>query len=160
MTQQAGGHNSHVSWLEDIEYRKEFGSESAKLEIAAALVRARERANITQSALAELAGTSQAYIAKLESGDANPTVGNIGRLFACMWQKPGIEPTPMAPSTPAGPVRDLSDSGAGVQYAGAYAPPSAYPNSGSSSSSPAVSSDGAAARAAVAGRGRRPMSAS
>ena len=102
MTQQVGGHDSHVLWLEDIEYRKEFGSESAKLEIAAALVRARELVNMTQSALAELVGTSQAYIARLERGDANPTIGNIGRLFACMWLKPAIEPTPIKPYTSSG----------------------------------------------------------
>ena len=84
MTQRTDGHDSHLSWLQDIEYRKEFGAEGAKLEIAAALVRARELAGMTQSALAELAGTSQAYIARLESGDANPTIGNVARLFACI----------------------------------------------------------------------------
>ena len=98
MSQQSNGHDSHAIWLEDIEYRQEFGSESAKLETAAALVRARERMSLTQSALANRAGTSQAYIAKLERGDANPTIGNIGRLFACMWLKPSIEPTLLDPS--------------------------------------------------------------
>ena len=124
MTQQVGGHDSHVLWLEDIEYRKEFGSESAKLEIAAALVRARELVNMTQSALAELVGTSQAYIARLERGDANPTIGNIGRLFACMWLKPAIEPTPMEPFTSIESVmiQNLSDSEASVDYSGAYTP--------------------------------------
>ena len=98
MSQQSNGHDSHAIWLEDIEYRQEFGSESAKLEMAAALVRARERMSLTQSALANRAGTSQAYIARLERGDANPTIGNIGRLFACMWLKPSIEPTLLDPS--------------------------------------------------------------
>ena len=97
MTQQGSGHDSHSLWLKDIEYRREFGSESAKLEVAAALVRAREMMGLTQSALAELAGTSQAYIAKLERGDANPTIGNIGRLYGCMWLKPSIEATSMEP---------------------------------------------------------------
>ena len=100
MSQQSNGHDSHAFWLEDIEYRQEFGSESAKLEMAAALVRARERMSLTQSALANRAGTSQAYIARLERGDANPTIGNIGRLFACMWLKPSIEPTLLDPSKP------------------------------------------------------------
>ena len=82
--------DSHTAWLEDIEYRREYGSEGAKLEIATALATARKNAGITQVELAELAGVSQAYIAKLESGDANPSIGNIGRLFACMWLKPCI----------------------------------------------------------------------
>ncbi len=100
MTQKGSGHDSHSLWLQDIEYRREFGSESAKLEMAAALVRAREMMGLTQSALAELAGTSQAYIAKLERGDANPTIGNIGRLYGCMWLKPSIEATSMEPVAP------------------------------------------------------------
>ena len=82
--------DSHTAWLEDVEYRREYGSEIAKLEIATALVAARRKAGMTQVGLAELAGVSQAYIAKLESGDANPSIGNIGRLFACMWFKPCI----------------------------------------------------------------------
>ena len=98
MAQQSDGHDSHVSWLDDAEYREEFGSETAKMEMAAALVRAREFTKVTQSALAESAATSQAYIAKLEKGDANPTIGNIGRLFACMWLKPRIEFTLLDPS--------------------------------------------------------------
>ena len=64
--------DSHQEWLEDIEYRQEFGSESAKLEIAVALAAARKTAGVTQAGLAELAEVSQAYIAKLESGNANP----------------------------------------------------------------------------------------
>ena len=82
--------DSHDAWLEDVEYRKEFGSESAKLEIAVALAAARKKAGVTQAKLAELAEVSQAYIAKLESGEANPSIGNIGQLFACMWLKPSI----------------------------------------------------------------------
>ena len=124
MTQQVGGHDSHVSWLEDIEYRKEFGAESAKLEIAAALAQARELAGVTQSALADLAGTSQAYIAKLESGDANPTIGNIARLFACMWLKLEIKPMQMERfiSTEAVPAQNLRAAEAGVDYFGGSAP--------------------------------------
>ena len=82
--------DSHDVWLEDIEYRREYGSESSKLNMATALAAARKTAGITQTDLAELAGVSQAYIAKLERGDANPSIGNIGRLFACMWFRPFI----------------------------------------------------------------------
>ena len=127
MTQRAGSHDTHASWLEDIEYRREFGSESAKLAMAAALVRARELANMTQSALAELAGTSQAYIAKLESGDANPTIGNIGRLLACMWLRAAIEPARMEPFTYMEPVpaQDMRAAEARGDYFGDSAPSAA-----------------------------------
>lgn len=99
MNPNIDGHDSHIEWLEDVEYRKEFGSECAKLEIAAALVRARDAMKITQSELAGLVGTSQAYIARLERGDANPTIGNVGRLFACMWLKPTVDHSLLESST-------------------------------------------------------------
>lgn len=102
--------DSHAEWLQDIEYRQEFGSESAKLAVAAALARAREAAGITQSALAERAGVSQAYIAKLERGDANPTIGHVGRLLACMWFKPSLAVTPMGPPASLQPVHVESES--------------------------------------------------
>ena len=128
MTQQSEGHDSHTLWLKDIEYRKEFGSESAKIEMAAALVHAREVMNMTQAALAERAGTSQAYIARLERGDANPTIGNIGRLFACMWLKPSIEPTPMEPfeSLESIIIENLSTSEASVDYSQPFVPADSY----------------------------------
>ena len=122
MTQQSGSHDSHPVWLEDIDYRKEFGSEGAKLEIAAELVNAREMMKMTQSALAEQAGTSQAYIARLERGDANPTIGNIGRLFACMWLKPRIKPIPMEPfeSFESVVMQNISDSEIRVDFSKDY----------------------------------------
>ncbi len=86
-------------WLQDIEYRKAFGAESVKIEVAAALADARKIAGMTQSMLAERAGVSQEYIAKLERGDANPTVGNIGRMFACMWLNLSFSIAPMKPLT-------------------------------------------------------------
>ena len=94
----------HTAWLEDVEYRREYGSEGAKLEVATALAAARKSAGMTQVELAELAGVSQAYIAKLESGDANPSIGNIGRLFACMWLKPCISYGEMNPAASLGCV--------------------------------------------------------
>ncbi len=90
--------DSHATWLNDIEYREEYGSETAKLNMAASFLMGREAMGFTQSKLAKRAGTSQAYIAKLERGDANPTIGNVGRLFGCMWLKPSIVPTLLVPS--------------------------------------------------------------
>ena len=90
-------HDSHQAWLHDIEYRRAFGAENAKLEVATALADAREVVGATQATLAERAGVSQAYIAKLESGEANPTVGQVGRLFACIWSRPVITTEPLVP---------------------------------------------------------------
>ena len=98
MTREDNAPDSHATWLNDIEYREEYVSETAKLETAAAFLIGREAMDLTQSKLAKRAGTSQAYIAKLERGDANPTIGNVGRLFGCMWLKPSIVPTLLVPS--------------------------------------------------------------
>ena len=84
-----------VGRLEDLEYRREYGAESAKLETAVAFARARENAGHTQAAVAQRAGVSQAYIAKLERGDANPTVGQLGRMLAVIWSHLRIDCEPL-----------------------------------------------------------------
>ena len=98
MNRQSRVTDSHESWLNDIEYRRGYGAEAAKLEMAASLLYGREAMDMTQSRLAQRAGVSQAYIAKLEGGDANPTIGNVGQLFASMWLKPSISPALLVPS--------------------------------------------------------------
>jgi transcriptional regulator with XRE-family HTH domain len=84
-------------WLEDLEIRAEYGSATFKYDIAAALVAARKMKNLTQAALANIAGVSQAYIAKLESGEANPTIGRIGAILASIWLKSEINLQPIVP---------------------------------------------------------------
>jgi transcriptional regulator with XRE-family HTH domain len=87
--------DSHQTWLHDEEYRKEFGAESTKMETATLLATARTLTNVTQTALADKAGVSQAYIAKLERGDANPTVGHLGHLLASIWMTLEMRPVPL-----------------------------------------------------------------
>ena len=68
--------------LKNIEYAKLYGSEDAKTGLAITLSRARRNLNMTQKQFAEKLEKSQPYIAKLESGDANPTIGAIGSMLA------------------------------------------------------------------------------
>lgn len=70
--------------LQDPEYVKLYGAEEAKAEFAVILARARRRSGMTQTELAERLGLSQPYIAKLERGDANPTLGTAGTLLAVL----------------------------------------------------------------------------
>jgi ribosome-binding protein aMBF1 (putative translation factor) len=70
--------------LSDSEFAKEFGAELAKSEVAIALTHARLTCDITQIDLANKLGTNQSYIAKLERGDANPTIGMVGKVLASM----------------------------------------------------------------------------
>jgi len=68
--------------LRDPEFAKMFGAAQAKSNFALTLARARERLGLTQKELADKAEVSQAYIAKLEGGEANPTLERIGTLLA------------------------------------------------------------------------------
>lgn len=56
---------------------------------------AREEAGLTQGALAQLAGTSQAAIAGYESGARQPTLPTLYRILRCAGFEPRIrlEPT-------------------------------------------------------------------
>ena len=68
--------------LKNTEYAKLYGSEDAKTSLAITLSKARHKLNMTQKTFAEKLGKSQPYIAKLESGAANPTIGAIGSMLA------------------------------------------------------------------------------
>ncbi|MDO8635798.1 MAG: helix-turn-helix domain-containing protein [Dehalococcoidia bacterium] len=70
--------------LRDPEFAKLYGAADAKSEFAIALARARDKAGVTQKELADRLGVSQAYIAKLSAGDANPTLGAVGRMLAAL----------------------------------------------------------------------------
>jgi len=81
--------------LRDRERRCGFGAEGVKIALAFALVDARECAGMTRAELAEASGVSEAYISKLESGDANPAIGKVGEIFAAMWMKPTVGFAPL-----------------------------------------------------------------
>lgn len=68
--------------LEDKDFAEEYGENIAKAEIAVTVSQARRSRKLTQEDLAKILGASQSYIAKLEGGDANPTIGNIGKILA------------------------------------------------------------------------------
>jgi transcriptional regulator with XRE-family HTH domain len=70
--------------LRDPEYVRLYGASDAKAEIAITLAEARNTARKTQKELAEAMGLSQPYVAKLEGGEANPTIGTIGSLLAVL----------------------------------------------------------------------------
>ena len=86
--------------IQNPEMRAEFGAEGIRLSFAFALIHARESVGMTQVELAEICGVSQAYISKLESGEANPTIGKIGSIFAAMWMEPTIGFGPLLPERP------------------------------------------------------------
>ena len=70
--------------LKNPEFVKQYGSEAAKNKIGITLFNIRKRMNLTQKELSNKLGISQPYIAKLESGEANPTVGSVGEILAVL----------------------------------------------------------------------------
>lgn len=81
--------------LSDSEFAVEFGAELAKSEVAVALARARLNHSITQVDLANELGVNQSYVAKLERGDANPTIGMIGKVLALMGLRLKVRAEPI-----------------------------------------------------------------
>ncbi len=70
--------------LHDPEFAKRFGAAQAKSSFAITLAEARRQLNLTQQQLAAEVGVSQSYVAKLEGGEANPTLDRIGSLLAVL----------------------------------------------------------------------------
>ena len=70
--------------LSNSEFRREYGAALAQNEIAVTINGARLAAGLTQIELAEKMGVSQAYIAKLESGHANPSISKVGEILALL----------------------------------------------------------------------------
>lgn len=81
--------------LENDEERMGYGEEAAKVSFAIALTFARQERGMTQQDLADLLGFSKAYVVRLESGDANPTIAKAGRIFAALWLTPIDKPSPL-----------------------------------------------------------------
>lgn len=70
--------------LNNSEFLIAYGENIAKADLALSITHARKSARLTQQELAKKLGKSQSYIAKLESGDGNPTIGNVGKILAHM----------------------------------------------------------------------------
>lgn len=82
--------------LKNADFARAFGAAQAKSQAALALAKARRNASMSQKTLAEWTGYSQPYIAKLESGEANPTLAKIGVIMAAMGQRVIVDVAPIA----------------------------------------------------------------
>lgn len=84
--------------LRDPEFAKMFGAAQAKSSFALTLGKARAKLGLTQKELADKANVSQAYIAKLEGGEANPTLERIGSLLAVIGLSLTTDTTTLFPT--------------------------------------------------------------
>ena len=101
--------------MEDDEERMGYGESAAQIRFALALTFARQERNMTQQELADLLGVSKAYVVRLESGDANPSIAKAGRIFAALWLTPIETPFPLLKGYgPYEPPREQRASGGDV----------------------------------------------
>jgi transcriptional regulator with XRE-family HTH domain len=83
--------------LHDPEAAKYFGAANAKSSFAITFSKARKNLGLTQQELAFKIGVSQSYIAKLEGGEANPTLEKIGSLLAVLGLSLTTDVTSLSP---------------------------------------------------------------
>ena len=87
---------SFAAWRNDPEYDKAYNALEEEFTLAAAMIEARARAGLTQQQLAERMHTTQAVIARLESGRVKPSTRTLERLAAATGLRLRIsfEPAP------------------------------------------------------------------
>lgn len=67
-------------WIKDPDVKKHYQDLKPEFEMAREFIRARVKANMTQSEVAKKMKTTQSVIARLESGKAVPTMKTIDRF--------------------------------------------------------------------------------
>ena len=69
-----------AEWRKDPDYRAAYDSLEDEFTLASALIAARARAGLTQDEVARRMGTTQAVIARLESGRVKPSTRTLERF--------------------------------------------------------------------------------
>ena len=69
----------HKNWMKDPKYRREYQALEEEFSLTAAMIEARSRAGMTQEQLARRMKTTQAVVARLESGGTKPSTRTLER---------------------------------------------------------------------------------
>lgn len=69
-----------TAWFKDPEFRAVYNALEEEFALASALIEARGRAGLTQAEVAQRIGTTQAAIARLESGRVKPSTRTLERF--------------------------------------------------------------------------------
>ena len=77
--------------LKDKDVKREFNKLSPRYELISQLIEARNKKGVTQKELAKRMGTKQSAIARLESGNANPSVLFLEKLADALDSKLQIQ---------------------------------------------------------------------
>ena len=88
-------------WMQDPKFREAYDALEEEFALASALIRARAQAELTQAEVAERMGTTQAAIARLESGRTKPSTRTLERFAEATGTKLRItfEPVSQQPSS-------------------------------------------------------------
>jgi len=73
--------------LVDEEFRREYESLDEEFSVAAQLIEARMKANLTQEEVARRMGTTQSVVARLESGRPLPSLRSLKRYATAIGGK-------------------------------------------------------------------------
>ncbi len=84
-------------WLSDPEIRAEFDALEEEFELARELIRARGAAGMTQEQVAAAMGTTQAVVARLESGRVKPSTRTLQRFAQATGSRLHISLQPAKP---------------------------------------------------------------
>lgn len=68
----------------DPEVIKELEANAIEYQVVREIIKARKELNLTQEQLAQLVGTKQSNISRLESGDYNPTIEFLSKVAQAM----------------------------------------------------------------------------
>jgi predicted transcriptional regulator len=71
----------------DEEFRREYESLDEEFSVAAQLIEARMKANLTQDEVARRMGTTQSVVARLESGSPLPSLRSLKRYATAIGGK-------------------------------------------------------------------------
>lgn len=77
--------------LKDPEVRKEYERLKPRYELISQLIEARMRKGLTQAQLAKKMGTKQSAIARVEGGNANPSIAFLEKLASALGSKLTIQ---------------------------------------------------------------------
>ena len=69
-----------AKWRKDPEFMREYDALEEEFALAAALIKARSDAGLTQEELAQRMGTTQSVIARLEGGKSRPSTTTLAKL--------------------------------------------------------------------------------
>jgi ribosome-binding protein aMBF1 (putative translation factor) len=70
------------TWHDDPDFQRDFDGLAEEFELAAALIKARTEAGLTQDQLAARMGTTQSVIARMEGGKSRPSTTTLQKLAA------------------------------------------------------------------------------